>query len=149
MAKTEIAKKPGGGTSGNQNSAVHGLYSHDAGALKLRARSVRRLVAKAYELCPWLTATDRPVIASWAEVVKLKSICYTALEKSGVYSEMDGDLIPKRLLNEYRMLSQLELSYAKELGLTPASRISLGVDLARGLDLAAQMAAPRNGGTDG
>ena len=149
MQKTDIEKRAPGGQPNNQSSAKHGLYTQDRNSLKLRARSVRRLVDKAYSLCPWLTPTDKPVVQSWAEAVKLKSICFVALEKLGMYRAEDGDLTPRRLLNEYRLLSQLELAYAKELGLTPASRISMGVDLAKGMDLAAQMSAPRNGAIDG
>ena len=134
---------------GNQNAAVHGLYTRDKDALKLRARSVRRLVNKAYQLCPWLTPTDRPVTQSWAETVKLKAICFTVLEKLGAYRADGDDLAPRRLLNEYRLLSQLELTYAKELGLTPQSRMSLGIKALEGGDLAAQMQAMKNGVNDG
>ena len=132
----------------NQNARSHGLYTQDRYALKLRARAVRRLVNKAYELCPWLTPTDRVTVQTWAEVVKLKSICFVALEKTGVYRADGDDLVGKKLLDEYRRLSQLELSYAKELGLTPVSRINLGVDVAKGRyfgDLAEQMQEARNG----
>ena len=125
---------------GNQNAAQHGLYTQDRNALKLRARAVRRLVAKAYDLCPWLTPTDHPTVQAWAEVVKLKAVAFMALERSSPYREHNGDLVGRRLLSDYMRLGSLELSYAKELGLTPASRVSLGVDMARGLDLAAEMA---------
>ena len=68
-----------------RNSLQHGLYTRDKDALKLRARAVRRLVAKAYELCPWLTPTDRPTVQGWTEVVKLKSVAFVALERSNPY----------------------------------------------------------------
>lgn len=127
----------------NTNSVKHGLYTRDKDALKLRARAVRRLVEKAFQLCPWLTPTDRPTVQAWAETVKLKAVCFMALERSNPYRADDGDLVGRRLLGDYIRLGSLELSYAKELGLTPTSRISLGVDLARGVDLAAQAAVLR------
>jgi len=142
MAKgTQLAR---GGQPGNQNAARHGLYTRDKDALKLRARAVRRLVAKAYGLCPWLTPTDLPTVRAWAEVVKLKAVAFVALERANPYRLDDGDLVGRRLLGDYRALATLELAYAKELGLTPASRVSLGVDLARGLDLASSMARGRD-----
>ncbi|MCH8205636.1 MAG: hypothetical protein IH956_01370 [Chloroflexi bacterium] len=153
MASTgtrELAKQRGrGGQPRNDNAQKHGLYTRDKDSLKLRARAVRRLVAKAYELCPWLTATDRPTVQAWAEIVKLKSVCFMALERSNPYRLVDGDLVGRRLLQDYGRLAGLELAYAKELGLTPQSRVSLGIDLAKGLDLAAEAARLRaNGGSD-
>jgi len=46
---------------------------------------------------------------------------------------------PRRLLSEYRQLRQTQLQYEAQLGMTPAARASLGVDIARGLDLARAM----------
>ena len=139
------------GKAGNQNALDHGLYTRDKNALKLRARSVRRLVNKAYELCPWLTPTDRATVQTWAEVVKLKSICFVALEKTGVYRVDGDDLVGRRLLDEYRRLSTLELRFAGELGLTPVSRVNLGVGAAMGQyygDLALRASRIRNGNDD-
>ena len=58
----------------NQNAVKEGFYTRDRNALKLRARAVRKVVNKAYQICPWLTATDRPTVQGWAETVKLKAI---------------------------------------------------------------------------
>ena len=149
VTKTDIEPAHGRGAQPENSNAVrHGLYTRDKDALKLRARAVRRLVAKAYDLCPWLTPTDRPTIQAWAEVVKLKSVCFVALERSNPYREENGDLMGRRLLQDYMRLGSLELSYAKELGLTPQSRVSLGVEMARGLDLAAEMQMAKKGASD-
>ena len=53
----------------------------------------------------------------------------TELEKNGVVNTR-GE--PKRLLSEYRGLLAMQLQYARELGLTPTARASLGVDVAKG-----------------
>ena len=128
---------------GNQNAVQEGFYARDKYALKLRARAVRRLVENAYRVCPWLTDTDRPTVRAWAEVVKLKAIAFVALEKLGIYRVQDGDLVGRRMLDEYRRLSQLELAYARELGFTPSSRASMRVDVLEGDDLAARAAKMR------
>ena len=130
---------------GNQSAVKEGFYTRDRYALKLRARAVRRVVNKAYQICPWLTATDRPTVQGWAETVKLKAIAFVALEKLGIYRVQGEDLVGRRMLDEYRRLSQLELAYAKERGFTPASRAAMRVDVLEGDDLAAKAAKLRNG----
>lgn len=120
----------------NQNATTNGLYSRDRYALKLRGRAVRRLVDKAYQVCPWLTPTDRPTVQGWAEVCKLKAIAFVALEKQGIYRVDGDDLVGRRMLDDYRRLSQLELAYSRELGFTPVSRAALRVDALAGARLA-------------
>ncbi len=100
---------------------------------------------RAYQICPWLTATDRPTVQGWAETVKLNAIAFVALEKLGIYRVQGEDLVGRRMLDEYRRLSQLELAYAKELGFTPASRAAMRVDVLEGDNLAAKAAKLRNG----
>ena len=130
---------------GNHNAVKEGFYARDKHALKLRARAVRRLVENAYRVSPWLTDTDRPSVRAWAEVVKLKAIAFVALEKLGIYRVQGDDLVGRRMLDEYRRLSQLELAYAKELGFTPASRAAMRVDVLEGDGLAAKAAKLRKG----
>ena len=78
-------------------------------------------------------------------MVKLKAIAFNALERTGIY-RVDGDeIIGRRLLADYRQLSQTELAYAKEQGFTPASRAAMRVDALTGDDLAARAAKLRNG----
>ena len=130
---------------GNRNGLKHGLYTNDTNVLQLRARAVRRLVAKAYEVAPWLGPTDLPMVRKWAEVSKLGASMFAVLERLGPYRKDGEDLIARRLLGEYRLLAQLELAYAQQLGLTPASRAALGVDVAKGraFDIATQIAEAR------
>ena len=83
---------------GNQSAVKEGFYTQDRYALKLRARSVRRMVNNSYQICPWLTATDRPTVQGWAETVKLKAIAFVALEKQGIYRLQGDDLVGRRML---------------------------------------------------
>ena len=130
--------------AGNRNTRKSGFCSHSTNELSLRARSVRRLVNKAYAVCPWLTETDAPTVRAWAEVVKLKAIAFNALERAGIYRVNGDDIIGRRLLTDYRQLSQVELAYAKELGFTPASRAAMRLDVLTGDDLAARASKLRN-----
>ena len=65
--------------AGNQNAVREGFYTRDKEALKLRARAVRRLVEKAYRICPWLTPMERRISRSLAttltpeEIIKARS----------------------------------------------------------------------------
>lgn len=95
-----------GAPAGNQNAARHGLYTNDRNALRLRTRAVRRLVDKAYQVASWLTETDLLTVRAWAEVVKLKAIAFVALEREGIYRVDGEDLVGRRMLEEYRRLSQ-------------------------------------------
>ncbi len=145
MVENETAKalaRPS--MEGNQNARKSGFYSHSTNELSLRARSVRRLVNKAYACCPWLTEMDAPTVRAWAEVVKLKAIAFNALEGMGIYRVDGDDIIGRRLLADYRQLSQTELAYAKELGFTPASRAAMRVDALTGDDLAARASKLRS-----
>ena len=62
------------------------------------------------------------------------------LDKNGI---TDGKGEPRRLLSEYRGLLALQLKYAEALGLTPAARATMRVDVLRGDDLASEMAEAR------
>lgn len=146
MGSTTIAKNPKGGQPGNANATRHGFYSHDKNTLQLRARAVRRLVNKAYEVAPWLSPTDMPTVRSWAELAKLKAAAFAVLEKVGPYRVDGNDVSARRLLKEYMRLSALELSYARELGFTPAARVSLGVHQLIAQDLATRVASARGAG---
>ena len=89
---------------------------------------------KAYVECPWLQASDLPTVRSWAETVVLKAVCFAVLQQSNVYrvDRVTGDVLGKRLLMDWARLSSLELAYSKELGFSPASRASMGLDIAKG-----------------
>jgi len=142
----ELATRGPGAPERNTNAVKHGFYAHTTSDLKLRARRVRRLVAKAYQTCPWLCDSDLTSVRAWGEVCILKAIAFNALDRVGIYREDDnGDLVGRRLLGDYRSLAQLELAYGKELGFSPAARAAMRVDALQGDDLAMRASKLRNG----
>ena len=83
---------------------------------------------------------DMPVVRAWAKTEIL------ATEIFGyVLDELDRGEVSTRLLAEWRQMHTLQLQLAKEIGMTPAARISLGLDVARGkvLSFAERMARER------
>lgn len=123
---------------------THGLYAARSG-LALRARRVRRLVARMFNVMPWLDEVDRPAARGWAELEIIAAQVFTDLDTKGITSDK-GE--PRRLLAEYRQLKQAQLAYERELGMTPAARMSLRVGSARGraFDAAAEAAQMRRDG---
>lgn len=129
---------------GNQNAQKHSLYATRTG-YQLRARRVRKLVQRMFELLPWLIEADRPAARAWADLEHKVAAVSVNLDQDGILNA-EGD--PRRLLSEYRGLLTLQLAYAKELGLTPAGRAALRVDSLRGDDLASRASRIRNGNDD-
>lgn len=136
---------------GNSNGLKHGAYASGKSVLRLRARAVRRLVDQLYVACPWLGPTDVQTARKWAEVVKVGASLFAALEVAGPYNTSGGDVIPRRILSEYRQLAALELQLATALGLTPVARATLGVDIARGraYDAASEIARAKSADKNG
>ena len=82
------------------------------------------------------------------QVVGLTATIFMYLEQSGliVAKEKEGDLVPRRLLADYARLNALKLQREQQLGLTPASRAAMRVNVLEGDDLATRAAKLRNGG---
>jgi hypothetical protein len=82
---------------------------------------------------PWLDDSDIPAARAWAELEILGATAFADLIKRGMTTDK-GE--PRRLLAEYRQLRQAQLGYERDLGMTPASRMSLrvGDSKARSLD---------------
>ena len=124
---------------GNKNAVKrHGLYSIRSGD-RNASRKVSRLAAKLWVALPWLQATDEPVVRAWCQLEVMASEIFACLLLEGVITK-EGHVTS--LLGEWRKTKQHQLKLEQELGMTPASRASLGVDVARGraLDLAAEIA---------
>lgn len=101
-----------------------------------RNRQARRLVTTAFRECSWLGRSDLPAMTRLAELyVAIRRIA-ERLDRGG-YTKADGD--PRKLLGEWRTLMAEARQHEAALGLTAAARASLGVDLARGFDLARAM----------
>jgi len=130
---------------GNTNALKTGLYSVKVGP-KLRSRRVRRLVNRLFDVLPWLTESDRPAARSWAELEFVGAAVFAEIMANGV---TNGKGEARRLVSDWRQLKQVQLAYERELGMTPAARANLGVDVARGeyyRDLAAEMQAAHSNG---
>ena len=89
-----------------------------------------------YEAMPWLTESDRPVARAWAEMELLAASAFADLATRGM-TNSEGE--PRKLLGEYRQLRATQSALSKELGLSPQSRASLGVDVARAQTLVEQL----------
>jgi hypothetical protein len=114
-----------------------GLYVKAANGVRLRDRKVQRLVRKMQSVTPWLEEADVPACRGWAELEILSSTVFAELKRGGVLNK-DGE--ERRLLNDYRGLRQTQLSYERELGMTPAARLAIKADGTRAaLDLVAAM----------
>ena len=106
------------------------------------------------QVMPWLGPSDEPAMRAWAELEIIGAYAITepntgsdaaglasrAERKNGGYvingrkNFITNGLVndegePRGLLREFRQLRQAQLAYEKELGMTPASRASLGVHL--------------------
>jgi len=120
-----------------------GLYVRAESGLRLRSRKVRRLTRKMQVAMPWLSPSDLPACRAWAELEILGAHVFADLATKGITTDK-GE--PRRLLSEYRQLRQTQLSYERDLGMTPAARVSLnvGVSRSRALDKQGIDASPED-----
>jgi hypothetical protein len=125
-------------------NAGTGLYVRSANGLHLRHRKVRRLVEKMKAAMPWLEPSDFPATRAWAELEILGANIFVELISNGIANE-DGE--PRRLLTEFRQIRQAQLSYERELGMTPAARMVIKASGTKAaVDLVAAMADSRDPG---
>jgi len=119
----------------------HSLYVRAPSGLQLRSRRVRRLAARVKAGCPWLQPSDEPTLRSWCELEIITAGVFAQLLEHGACTTgdtLDGKsgngapLEPRRLLGEFRQLKQTQLRFAETLGLTPSSRMALGVQAGQG-----------------
>jgi len=116
--------------------------------LKRRQRDqrVRRLSRRARKLLPWVEEADGPAVRAWAELEVLASLAYDRLRAEGI-TDTTGE--PRALLETYQRLRKAQLSFEKELGMTPAARMALKANSRKSdFDLAAAMTADAEA-TDG
>jgi hypothetical protein len=87
---------------------------------------------------PWLRASDDPACRAWAE---LEILCASMFVELTVDGHLTDNGQPRRLLTEYRLLRQTQLSYERELGMTPQARMQLqvGDSRSRALDVTAEL----------
>jgi hypothetical protein len=136
--------RPGAAVAGpgNRRALRHGGYA---------AVAVERLEAKARQVYEALAADaplrdpDGGLPAADAAAVTLLARCLVRLESVGEYLDRrgwereDGDVRPALELEA--KLRREAADHLDALGMTPRSRAKLGLDVARGFDLAAEWAA--------
>src|SRR5208282_1777611 len=122
----------------HRRPASTGLYVKAPSGMRVRHRKVRRLVEKMRAAMPWLEPSDLPACRAWAELEILGANAFSELLTAGLLNT-EGE--PRRLLTDYRQLRQVQLSYERELGMTPAARMAIKASGTKAaLDLAAAMA---------
>jgi hypothetical protein len=70
----------------------------------------------------WLQDSDLPVARQWADLEVLRFNIITVLEQDG---PMNQKGVPHRLLTELRWITNSQLAYSRDLGMTPASRAEI------------------------
>jgi len=144
--------RPGKAPEGNRRALSHGGYGRlDEGRLASKRRELFEMLADDAPLrdeAGGLPRHDQLAVSLLAETL-------TRLESVRVYLDMHGQLDGKgrerpAVTIEDRLIGRAE-DLAESLGMTPRSRAKLGVDTARGMSLAdeiaaAQQARERRGG---
>ena len=105
--------------------ATHGAYRQTKGALTIRTRKVSRLVNQMYEKCPWLEDSDMTVARAYAELEIIGAALFSGLTVLSAVRRDGDDLVARRLVDDHRKNRVAALVYARELGLTPATRRQL------------------------
>jgi len=116
----------------------HGLYRTRTGLPRQDRRRLAQYESDLLRLLPWLEASDSSTVRSFCYLLLLRDKILSALGDRGVLTD-EGDV--RRLAAELRQTLTVLLNYGRELGLSPASRMSLGLASARGraIDLAIAM----------
>ena len=114
------------------------FYLRERNGIQRRDQKVRRLTTRVKAALPWLEPGDTPAVRAWSELELLASAAFAELRDEGMLT-LDGN--PKALLDTFRKLRLAQLQFERELGMTPAARMSIKANGTRAaLDLAAQLA---------
>lgn len=109
--------------------------------IRIRDRRVTILAHRVRTGLPWLEPSDWPIVRSWCEIEVLCEQAYAILRTAGIVNK-DGE--PRRLLEDFRKLRTAQIAIARELGMTPASRMAIKGNAANAaLDLVAAFAQPQ------
>jgi phage terminase small subunit len=128
---------------------THGLYARSPGALEIRGRKVARLMRRLRVVAPWIEPSDESTARAYCELEIMGAQIFAALSKMGdavVRTSKDGkDLEVRKLVDAHRTMKLAQLAYARELGLTPASRLMIKANgTLAAFDLPAEMIANVN-----
>ncbi len=114
--------------------------------MEIRARKVARLMRRLRAVAPWLEPSDEAACRAYCELDYVGAVIFAAMAKTGedgvLRTGTTGDLEVRKLVEAHRTNRLAQLAYAKELGLTSASRIAIRATSDRiHTDLAARMVA--------
>lgn len=110
------------GKGSNHMRRATGLYVRSPKGLARRAALAQSIVLRMRKRMPWLELSDLPVARQWADLEVLRNAIVTVLEQDGVMNKAG---VPHRLLTELRWITNSQLSYSRDLGMTPASRAEI------------------------
>jgi len=107
--------------------------------------TIRRRIHALFTQCPWLQAADVNAVLRYIRIMDrfLKKAAY--LDKLPAARPDKGDLAPRKLDADLRADSAELTKLEQALGITASARAALGVNVARGMDLASQMAGNDGG----
>ncbi len=111
-----------------------GIYAKAPNGQRIRDRRVQRLTRKLIRLCQWIDpVSDMPLARAWSEAEYIGTWAFASLAREGVLAP-DGT--PRRAFDTWRQARQLQAALGRELGLSPAARMTLrvGDSKARALD---------------
>lgn len=103
----------GGAPKGNRNAVKHGLYS-PVSAPRQRQRRLRQRVRALRRKYPHLESAPDHLVQRYCELDTIAAKCFLLLADDDVLTE-DGE--PKRLLTEYRRLTEALGRLAERLGI--------------------------------
>jgi hypothetical protein len=121
-----------------QAARKHGLRANSASAVRVRSYRAGRLLTRLQEVLAEagrpLQETEIPGARAWAQMEIMATDSFNALQL---------DPINEKVREQYHATRRLQLSYAKELGLTPGARAALAATVTQAVGLAAQLAQRR------
>jgi phage terminase small subunit len=88
---------------------------------------VARLCRRVFRVCDYLKEADRPAVRAWAELEVLAGMAYAKLRDEGLLRD-DGSGEAKTLVDVFQRLRKTQLSFAREIGLTPRARAEIAAD---------------------
>lgn len=138
-ARSQANLQRGGGRAfepGNRAAWKYGGYAElTRNELDAEVRAMRDALG---EDAPLLDAADVATLNDWAATRFHLRNAERELRDGGWKDQKTGE--PRRLAEYARSLRSASLDYAREFGCTPRARAALGLDVARGFDLATALA---------
>ena len=100
-----------------------GFYVKSPAGLKLRDRSVQRIVGQMRAECSWIRSCDLPLLRRWAELEIHATRLHAFLKIIGEVNSTTGE--PRRLMDELRKVALAQAAIGAQLRFSPASRAAV------------------------